>query len=175
MWRQVLAAHQQGRVSAVEIRAADYLTWSGFGIFTPALKAAAQGKPALVLGKADLPHSIAHIPDVARTAVAALLAPQTHGRLWIVPSPPPLTQRETLSRVAEAAGWPQLRLVQTPAWFLALGGLFAPMLREQLELHSERTQPFTVDASETSQILGVTASSWEHIVDEVITQSQTKS
>jgi nucleoside-diphosphate-sugar epimerase len=171
MWREALEAHREGRIRAVEVRAADYLTMEGFGSLTPALKGAAKGGAAMVLSSADQPHSWAHIPDVAATVVTALITEQAWGRLWMVPSAPARTARQTLADVAAAGGWPAPRVRVMPDWVIGIGGLFSADVREMKETRCERARPFVIDGSETTEKLGIRPTNWDQMCAEVAGQS----
>lgn len=71
MWADAKAAHDGGRVHAVEVRASDYLG-AGIGqnghVDTPrhAAAAAAQGRAAWMFGDPDLPHTFTDVTDTGR-------------------------------------------------------------------------------------------------------------
>ncbi len=97
-------AHEAGRLRAVEVRGSDYV---GPGIgenghVTRVLPAALQGKAVTVIGRTDRPHTYTDVQDVARTLVAAVGDPSSHGRTWNVPSNPPRTQEQALTDVLHA-------------------------------------------------------------------------
>jgi nucleoside-diphosphate-sugar epimerase len=162
LWAEALAAHQAGRIRAVEVRASDYLSvpTTSTTVIGIALKALPQGRTAQVLGDPDQPHSWGFIPDVAKTLVAAALEPTAQGRLWIVPSAPARTQRDTLAAIADHGGWPAPKIRALSITAVALGGLFSPTVRETAETDCERDRPFVVDTSETTARLGVEATPW---------------
>ena len=100
MWADARAAHQAGRVRAVEVRASDY---AGPGVYSHLSVGATSllgGRTARIVGSADQPHTWTDTRDAARLLVAAAADASAHGRTWIVPSSPPRTQREVLTDLA---------------------------------------------------------------------------
>lgn len=68
MWRDVLAAHDAGRIRATEVRSSDFL--QGTGIFSQALaKPLLAGKRAIAPMPLDQPHTVTSVNDVAATLV----------------------------------------------------------------------------------------------------------
>ncbi|WNY33690.1 NAD-dependent epimerase/dehydratase family protein [Curtobacterium flaccumfaciens] len=131
MWADALAAHDAGRIRAVEVRASDYLG-PGIGAnghVTRVLPAALRGRAAWMVGRTDLPHTFTDVLDVARTLVAAAEDESAHGRTWMVPSNAPRTQRQALTDVLAAAGKPPVPVHRMPVALFRVGGLVSPMLR----------------------------------------------
>jgi nucleoside-diphosphate-sugar epimerase len=153
------------------VRSADYLGIDTQSVIAVAIKGAAGGKTAWLLDSADQPHSWAHVPDVAATLVAAALAPDGPGRLWITPSAPARTQEQTIADLAAAGGWGAPRVRVLPGGIQRLGGLALPLLREIQETRVERTGPFTVDGSETTARLGVEPTAWVEVCAAVATRA----
>jgi nucleoside-diphosphate-sugar epimerase len=70
MWRDALAAHQAGRVRAVEVRGSDYVGPGAESHLDRAFPALLAGKKIRVLGDPDAQHSWTHTEDMAATLVA---------------------------------------------------------------------------------------------------------
>jgi nucleoside-diphosphate-sugar epimerase len=158
MWRQALAAHQEGRVRITEVRGSDYFgphssdqSFLGPRFLGPLLK----GKAAMVLSDPDMPHSYSYLPDVARALVVAAAEEKAWGRAWHVPTNPPFTVREIAERVAVLAGAPAPRLRRIPAWALRAAGLIDPVIREMRETRYQFDRPFILDSSASEATLGL--------------------
>jgi nucleoside-diphosphate-sugar epimerase len=169
MWLDALAAHESGRVRAVEIRASDYIgpgTQSPLGDrVVPRLLA---GRAAAVLGSADAAHSWSYVDDVARLLVTVGADPRAWGRPWHVPSNPPRTQREAIADMARIAGVPPVRVRVMPRSMLRLAGLFSPVVRELPEVAYQMERPFVIDSSAAEAAFGLRPTPWEHVLTETI-------
>jgi nucleoside-diphosphate-sugar epimerase len=158
MAADVLTAHHAGRIRASVLRSADYygpgVTGSALGerTFRPLLA----GKPAEVLGSADIRHAFAYIEDVGRAAAVLGTRDEALGGVWFTPHAPAETQRATLAPAFDYAGLPPKIRVMGGA-MLRLGGLFVPEARAGVEMLYEFTEPFEVDSSATEQTFGLAA------------------
>lgn len=146
LWR---AAHTAGRVQAVAVRSPDFY---GPGVLQSVLgeasiAALAQGKRAILLGNADMPHDVAHVFDYARAVITLLDAPaDAYGQAWHVPTAPTLTFRQHLQIAADALGVP-LKLTVLPGWIAPPLGLFVPFIREASEMRFLFDRIYLVDST----------------------------
>jgi len=142
------AAHAEGRVRCVAVRASDF-----YGPDVPqsllgetGLAAMVKGRPAQLLGAADLPHDVAYVPDVARATLTLLEAPDdAYGQAWHVPCAPTRSLRQIFLIGADALGVP-LKLSVLPPFMLPILGLFMPVLREFKEMRFQSDRPYLVDS-----------------------------
>ena len=165
LWADALAAHDAGRVRAVEVRASDYLG-PGIGAnghVTRVLPSALRGRTVSMVGRTDLPHTFTDVLDVARTLVAAAEDQGAHGRTWMVPSNAPRTQRQALTDVLAAAGKPSVPVRRMPAALFRVGGLVSPMLRELADLTYQWTAPYVVDDRESRAHFGIEPTPWDEV------------
>jgi len=165
LWADALAAHDAGRLRAVEVRASDYV---GPGIgenghITRVLPAALQGKAVSMIGRTDLPHTFTDVLDVARMLVAAAEDPSAHGRTWMVPSNAPRSQQQALAEVLAAAGKPPVTVRRLPAGMLRAMGLVSPMMREIAQMSYQWTAPYVVDDTETRAYFGIEPTPWDEV------------
>jgi nucleoside-diphosphate-sugar epimerase len=156
-WTDALARYEAGRLRATEARASDFfgprVRNSHLGErFVPPVLA---GRTSRVIGDPDQPHSWTYMPDVARALVVLGTDERAWGRPWHVPTAPPITQREALTRIAERAGAPSPKLAPTPGWVLRALGLVSPEMREIRELTYQFERPFVVDSSAFTATFGV--------------------
>ncbi|HXV94753.1 MAG TPA: NAD-dependent epimerase/dehydratase family protein [Pseudonocardia sp.] len=171
MWADALAAHRSGRVRAVEVRASDYADAGDQSAIARQVPALRRGRTLRVVGDPDQPHSWTSTRDTAATLVAAALDPGAHGRVWHVPSNPPLTQREALTELARTAGLPLPRLSSTGATTLRLIGLFSPTLNELRGTLYQFTSPFVIDDTETRERFGLLPEPWETVLRRVLDEA----
>ena len=157
MWRQALAAHEAGRVRAVEARAGDFF---GPGVRNahigersmPRLLA---GRSVQAIGRTDQPHTWSYAPDVGATLATLVATPEAWGRAWHVPSEPPLTQAEVFARLAEAGGLPPAKVTALPSFMLRAAGWFVPMMRELRETEHQFAKPFVMDSRAAQEAFGL--------------------
>jgi nucleoside-diphosphate-sugar epimerase len=160
MARDLMAAHDAGRVEVTVGRASDFFgpragqqSLIGDWVIPPALA----GKPASVMGDPDMPHTYTFVPDIGENLVRLGEQGEALGRVWHLPSPETRTTREVVELVFDAAGT-DARLKVTPAWQMRALGLVNRTVREINEMRYEFDEPFIVDASraETELDLHVT-------------------
>ncbi len=151
MWLDALAAHEAGRVRAVEVRGSDYLcpgdqSMLGDRVMGPLLA----GRRARVLGDLDQPHTWTSVPDVARLVAAVAQDERAWGRAWHVPSVAPRTQREVLADLGAQAGVPAgPASCREPrcAWPASV----SPLVRALVEMLYEFDRPFVLDSTDAQR------------------------
>lgn len=165
MWAEASAAHDAGRLRAVEIRGSDYMGRGvgGNGHISRLVPAALQGKRAMMMGRTDLPHTFTDVADAARTLVAAAADPGTHGRVWHVPSNPPVTQAQALTDVLASAGKPAVKISSLRGAALGATALVSPFMREMREIIYQWERPYVLDDSAARARFGITPTPWEEV------------
>jgi nucleoside-diphosphate-sugar epimerase len=161
MSRELMAAHQAGRVEVAAGRASDYFGPRGGGlsnlgdrVFPPALA----GRTATVLGDPDQPHTYTYIPDIGEGLAVLGEHPDAPGEIWHLPNDPQTrTTRQLVDSIYRQAGQPRTRLRGTPVLVLRAFGVVNPTVRELVELQYEFQEPFVVDSSKIATKLGVRA------------------
>ncbi|MEI2641658.1 MAG: NAD-dependent epimerase [Candidatus Nanopelagicales bacterium] len=170
MWQQALAAHDEGRIRTVEVRASDYIGEGGGQVMfgervVPNVRA---GKTVRVLGAADQPHTWTYTGDVATTLAGVATDESTWGRAWHVPSNAPRTQTEVVGDLAAALGLPAPRVRPLPATLVRIAGLFNPEIREMREMLYEFDRPFVMDSSAAQTELGLKPTPWDEVIEETL-------
>jgi nucleoside-diphosphate-sugar epimerase len=165
MWADAKAAHDAGRIRAVEVRGSDYV---GRGVgpnghVSRLVPAARQGKTAWVFGRKDLPHTFTDVQDVARTLIAAAREETAHGRLWHVPSNAPTTQEQALRDVLASMGLPMVRMRTIPRAAMACASLVVPFMRELHELSYQWTRPYVLDDEAARRQFGIEPTPWDEV------------
>jgi nucleoside-diphosphate-sugar epimerase len=160
MWTDALARHRAGRARVTEARASDFF---GPGITTNGhlgqrvVPAVLRGRGVRVLGDPDAPHSWTYIGDVARTLVRLGTDERALGRAWHVPSAPPLSRREAVRLLCQAAGVVAVPVRAIPWWVVRLAAVAAPPLREMPEVRHQFDRSFVLDSSAYTATFGETA------------------
>lgn len=155
MWRDMLAAHQAGKIRATEVRASDYIEANSILSFLLA-KPLLAGKRAWVPAKLDVPHSWTSVSDVAATLVTAATTERAWGRGWLVPASPPLTVRELATLFTRLNNAPAPKLTSMPYLALWAAGLFDVTVKELRHTYYQWDRPFTIDSSVTQHEFGLT-------------------
>ena len=173
MTRRLFAAHEQGRIRAVEVRGSSYIgadagpvAYLGSRLTDPLL---AKGATS-VLGNPDLPHTMTAIPDFGRLLARAATDPAMRGRPWHVPSAPAVSVRDLARMLLRAAGRddkPRLRVTPTP--LLRVLACFSPTLRAVTETTLQQTTvPFVADDTDTRELLGETHTPLEETAADIV-------
>lgn len=169
MWRDALAAHESGRLRAVEIRASDYVGPGAQSVLgervVPNLL---RGKGVSVLGRTDRLHTWTYTADVARLAVIVSADEAAWGSAWHVPSGPPRTQRDAVDDLAKAAGLAPIPVRSVPGAALRVGGMFSPLLRELIETSYQFREDFVMDSVAAQQTFGLAPTRWDHVLADVL-------
>ncbi|MBC7631889.1 NAD-dependent epimerase/dehydratase family protein [Aeromicrobium sp.] len=165
MWADAKAAHDAGRVRAVEVRGSDYMGRGvgGNGHVTRQIPGALKGKRAWVIGKKDLPHTFTDVLDTARMLIAAAEDSTAHGRTWNVPSNPPRTQEQAITEVLASVGKPPVAVSATPAAILSTLALVVPMMRELNQLSYQWTAPYVLDDSAARTHFDMEPTPWQEV------------
>lgn len=156
MDERLMAASRAGEIRMAIGRASDYF---GPGALNTALcgdyffKAYLAGKTVDWPGRLDMPHSCSYIEDFGRGLVTLGQHDRALGEVWHIPAVAPLTGRQFLGMLFEAAGR------RAPARAASKGmlrviGLFNPLIREMVEMAYEFEQPFTMDGSKFTRAFG---------------------
>jgi nucleoside-diphosphate-sugar epimerase len=169
MWQDALARHEAGRIRTADVRASDHLGAGSQSLLTAAvLPRVLAGKRASVPAALDAPHTWTAVGDVARTLVAVADDERAWGRAWHVPSVPPLSVREVVTRACALADAPPPRLSTMPALVLWLGGLGNPLVRELRETQYQFRRSFVMDTTAATAALGITPTPIEESLAETV-------
>jgi nucleoside-diphosphate-sugar epimerase len=168
MWADAKAAHDAGRVRAVEVRGSDYLGNGAESHINRLVPRILAGKSVRVVGSADEPHSWTYVPDVARTLVTVATDERAWGRRWLVPTNPPRTQRDAVHDLCRAAGVPPVKVGVIPHAAMRALGVVSPSIRELEETRYQLVQPFVIDASETEEAFGLASTGWDEACAETV-------
>ncbi len=169
MWLDALAAHQAGRVRAVEVRASDYVGPGAESVLgARVVPNVLRGRAVQVLGRTDRLHTWSFTGDVARMAVVAGRDRRAWGRAWHAPSGPPRTQRDAIDDLARAAGRAPVPVRAVPAVVMRAAGLFSPLMRELAETRYQFAENFVMDSTAARQTFGLEPTPWDQVLAEVL-------
>jgi nucleoside-diphosphate-sugar epimerase len=165
MWRDALAAHQAGRVRAVEVRASDYVGSGASSVLGErVVPRVLRGRPVTVIGRTDRLHTWSFTDDVVAMTVLAGADSRAWGRAWHVPSNEPRTQRQAVGDMARAAGVEPVPVRALPAAVLYGMGMVSPLLRELRETEYQFSQDFVMDSAAATQAFGLQATPWDRVI-----------
>ncbi len=165
MWADALAAHDAGRIRAVEVRSSDYVGPGAESVLgARVIPRILNGTGPLVLGKTDRLHTWSFTEDVARMAVVAGSDSRAWGRPWHTPSNAPRTQRQAIDDLARVAGVPSVRVRSLPSLVLRTLGLVSPMMRELRETEYQFRDAFVMDSSAARAMFAFEPTAWDAVL-----------
>jgi nucleoside-diphosphate-sugar epimerase len=172
MARDLLAAHEAGRVQVAIGRASDYFGPRGgaqSNLGDRLFPAALAGKTAGVLGDPDQPHTYTYIPDIGEGLAVLGEHPDAPGQVWHLPNDPDTrTTRELVDTVYRQAGHSRGKLRTVPPLVLRALGLVNPDMRELVEMQYLFAEPFVVDSNKIANKLGVVATRVEQALADTL-------
>ncbi|MGN6680801.1 MAG: NAD-dependent epimerase/dehydratase family protein [Streptosporangiaceae bacterium] len=169
MWRDALAAHEAGRVRAIEVRASDYVGPGAQSVLGErVVPRVLRGRGVSVLGRTDRQHTWTYTRDVAQLAVVAAADARAWGHVWHTPSGPPRTQREAVDDLALAAGLAPVRVRALPSGVVRIAGLLSPLMRELTETGYQFTEDFVMDSAAAKQTFGLEPTPWDQVLADVL-------
>jgi nucleoside-diphosphate-sugar epimerase len=153
----VQEALRRGHLRAAALRSSDYY---GPGVRTSVFAERVfarllAGRPAEIVGAADVPHSFAYSEDVGRSAALLATEERALGEVWIAPHAPAVSQGEMVRQAGRLLGR-DVRFTVISPLMLRLVGLFIPAARASVEMLYQFTAPFVVDSQRMEQAFGLT-------------------
>lgn len=115
--------------------------------------AAATGGTANLIAPIDRPHQFVYVPDVGAVVLDLLRHPEAHGHWWHLAGEGTASIQQIVAMVGDLAGKPVKTRV-LGLGMLRVIGLFQPILREMVEMNYLLTDPFIMDDSALSSLLG---------------------
>ncbi len=165
MWRDAKAAHDAGRLCAVEVRASDFIGTTANSLFeTRTIKRIVAGRRSFVLGNPDAAHSWSFVDDVVETLVTVALEPSSWGRVWHVATNEPRSARQVVTDLAKFIGRSDVKVSAVPTSLIRFVGLFSSLAREIPKTLYQFESPFVIDDSETREVLGLMPTPWFEVL-----------
>ena len=147
---------QAGHSRVLILRAGDYFGPTvRNGLVDPIFANALRGRPMQALGRLDVPHQWAYVPDLARAAADLIARAKTLKPFEVVnfAGHIALPARAFFAEVATAAGRPKLAVRRVPWWLLGLVGRFKPVVRELMEMRYLFDEAVVLDDPRFRQLL----------------------
>ncbi len=158
MSRELLDAHRAGRVAVAIGRASDYFGPRGgaqSNLGDRVFPAALAGRTATVLGDPDQPHTYTYIADIGEGLAVLGEHPDAAGEVWHLPNDPDTrTTRQLVDIAYRHAGRSRGKLRALPPFVLRALGLVNPTIRELLEMQYQFDEPYVVDSTKITDVLG---------------------
>ena len=136
-------------------RASDYFgpDSGNSAISTLAIEPARSGKSPKWMGRLDVAHSVAYLPDVARAYVILGTDDRADGHHWVLPHVATVTGQEFLDLVTETAGLPASK-GRISKLMLTMAAPFHAISRESLGVYYQWDAPFVTDSSRFESTFG---------------------
>jgi nucleoside-diphosphate-sugar epimerase len=159
--RAELEAHlrysaEAGHSRVLILRAGDYFGPTvRNGLVDPIFANALHGRPIWGLGRLDIPHQWAYVPDLARAAADLIARAKALKAFEIVnfAGHIALPARTFHQAVAAAAGHPKLAVRRVPWWLMGLVGRFKPVVHELMEMRYLFDEAVVLDDPRFRQLL----------------------
>ena len=162
MWARARAAHEAGRIRAVEVRGSDYLGADITSAHVPmAVPRALAGRSAWFVVGTDQPHSFTDVRDMGRALATVAVDERAWGRVWHAPTNPAVTPAQAVADVCASVGRPPVKVRRVPRAAMWLGALVVPLLREMRETAYQFERPYVLDSSAITRELGLEPTPWE--------------
>ncbi|OLT37304.1 NAD-dependent epimerase [Actinomadura sp. CNU-125] len=172
MWRDMIAAHEAGRVRVTELRPSDYYgpgttdqAYLGEERFVRPLLA---GKRATFMSAPSIPHAWTYTPDVAAALAIAGTDERVLGRAWHVPTGPAVSALDVAKRLCAIAGAPEPRVSGIPRPVFNALGTVSPLLRELRETRYQFDKPYIVDSSAFEDTFGMSPTPLDVALKEIV-------
>ena len=156
MSNAVMDAHRTGKVRAAIGRASNFFGPDDSAVTSFAIRPALAGKTVNLLGKTDQPHTFSYVADFGKLLATLGTREEALGQIWFTPSPAPVTQVELVKIMEEELGR-KVKFMAAGKMMLSMLGLFAPTLRESVEMLYEWEKPFIMDSSKAEKTFGLQA------------------
>ena len=152
----VMDAHRTGKVRAAIGRASNFFGPDDSAVTSFAIRPALAGKSVNLLGRTDQPHTFSYVADFGKLLATLGTREEALGQIWFTPSPAPVTQVELVKIMEEELGR-KVKFMAAGKMMLSMLGLFAPTLRESVEMLYEWEKPFIMDSSKAEKTFGLQA------------------
>jgi len=149
----VMDAHRTGKVRAAIGRASNFFGPDDNAVTSFAIRPALAGKTVNLLGRTDQPHTFSYVADFGKLLATLGTREEALGQIWFTPSPAPVTQVELVKIMEEELGR-KVKFMAAGKMMLSMLGLFAPTLRESVEMLYEWEKPFIMDSSKAEKAFG---------------------
>lgn len=149
----VMEAHRAGKIRAAIGRASNFFGPDDMAVTSYAIRPALAGKSINLLGRTDQPHTFSYIADFGKLLATLGTREDSLGEVWFTPSPAPITQLELVGILEEVLGH-KVKYIAAGKLMLSMLGLFAPTLRESVEMLYEWDKPFIMDSSKAEKAFG---------------------
>ena len=157
--QMVLDAHHRGEIRAAIVRGSDFFgpTVTNNGVIGErSVGAMLRGKPALLIGNIDLPHTYTFIEDFGKALALVGERDEALGQIWHAPNAETLTTRQMMQTFAKAANVPVKFQVLSNS-MVSLLGVFMPLMRELGDMAFSRAKPYIVQSDKITRVLGLKA------------------
>jgi nucleoside-diphosphate-sugar epimerase len=163
MTADAMAAHEAGRIRAVEVRGSDYMG-DGPGDYAHVPRVigkALQGKSVSIIGDPHQPHTWTDVRDMGRALALVATEESAWGSVWHAPSNPARTQAEAVNDVLASVGAKAVKVGAIPHLAIQAAGVFMPVMRALAETRYQFTAPYIMESSAITEAYGLEPTPWD--------------
>lgn len=113
------------------------------------------GRTMRMVGSLEQPHSFTYVPDLAAAMIAAAGREDLWNSFLHAPTAPAITQRELVTKVAQAGGVRVPKVSAIPVGVMRAMGVVSRPMREMAETGYMFSRPFVMDSSASEARLGL--------------------
>lgn len=150
----LMGAHKSGYVPVVIVRLPDFYGPNVTNrLMASIFEAVLNGKKARWPGKPDVVHDLVFIKDAARAVTFLAGQDEAYGQSWHVPGAGPITGREFITKVFEAAG-KKPKVGAMPRLLVKFAALFDAEAYEFYEMLYQFEEPYLLDGDKYTSTFG---------------------
>ena len=127
----------------------------------------AAGNPAKLLGRLDMPHAFTFVRDLARAVANLSEHDESWGRIWHVPCPQPITQKQVLDILRDVCSRPVTAETINSSFF-GLKSLLNPQLKQFADCLYRFEKPYVINHSRFSTSFGERTTAHEQALFETL-------
>lgn len=162
-------------LTAMIVRAADFLGTRNSVPVETIYKNLKKGKPADILASADKIHNFTWVPDAAEAVAILGNTPDAFNQVWHLPSiNEKLTMKEWVELFAGEMGVkPKFRIL--PVWMMGLLGLFMPIMKELKEMAYQNDRDYFFNSDKFEKRFGYQPKTAKEAVKELVNKLNNRS
>lgn len=160
----------QKDLTAMIVRAADFLGTKNSVPVETVYKNLKKGKPADVMANADKIHNYTWVPDAGKAVAILGNTPDAYNQVWHAPSiREKLTQRQWVGLFAKEMG-AEAKIRVLPIWMMGVLGLFIPIMKELKEMAYQYDRDYYFNSDKFEKRFGYQPVSAEEAVKQLVAQ-----
>jgi nucleoside-diphosphate-sugar epimerase len=157
-----------GQLTAMIVRAPDFLSHHNSVMYETAIKNLKQGKSAMWFGDPDKIHNYIYPPDAAKATAFLGNKEEAFNQTWHLPTDKtPYTGRQWVEMIASLTD-SKPRITTVKKYMLGLLGVVIPMMKELKEMNYQFERDYMFDSSKIEKEYGLKPTPAKEALEEVV-------